>query len=53
MATEFIGNEFPTEEPIWIDNYFRIPRILFGSEVRDRGEPLMGSTISVQIDDRR
>ena len=36
MATEFIPNEFPTEEPTWIDNYFRIPRILFGSEVRDR-----------------
>ena len=36
MATEFIPNEFPTEEPIWIDNYFRIPRILFGSEVRGR-----------------
>ena len=36
MATEFIPNEFPTEEPIWIDNYFRTPRILFGSEVRQR-----------------
>ena len=36
MATEIILYDFPTEEPTWIDNYFRIPRILFGSEVRSR-----------------